>query len=699
MKRSPGTHFPPALQTAPGPQYAGAFRRRVRSPGFLSRKRVAAAARAGGGRRSGPGTPLLRWKFDDADATAGKPKEVEEGRRRKTGRNRRNAGEGAAAVSARRLAAGIWQLRVPEVPGQMTRSPAGTHFQPFPAHPEPSHLCNLKGADGQTNPLHELPGPVPMRHRRNGMLLHQPSIPLTNHAMERATKWDPGSSKASEEVFRFYGRMRFLENQQETAASVVLTLRTELEQARSRINELEDECQSSKKTLDHFLEKLTEEKDSWRRREHEKIRAVISSLKDELLREKKNRQRLEVVNSKFVNELAEAKLSAKRYMQEYEKERKNRELMEEVCDELAKEVGDEKAEFDALKNESMKIREEVEEERRMLQMAEVWREERVQMKLIDAKLLLEEKYVQLSSLQADLLAFLGSHSGETPRVREIQEAELLVEAVNSVNIHDKEFSYVPPRASEDIFSVFENLQPAHEPQEREIEACQCSPESHASKLHTVSPAMNGFDYNPLIRYSNGPIERIGDMEDDSGWETVSHGEENGSGNSHDGSEPSVNGAYVESKGSTSGTDFEDTTGDGKSSSEISEVYSANTKLSRKKGSSITKRWRSSFPKNGETCKVVTVETESGNLTKGRPSTGSNGVASPNRGDVGLGSPNLELSSSPDIRNPHITRGMKGWIEWPKGVQKNSLKDKLDKLFEVRKETHKVQLRQVLRQKS
>ncbi|KAK8590205.1 hypothetical protein V6N13_088979 [Hibiscus sabdariffa] len=75
--------------------------------------------------------------------------------------------------------------------------------------------------------------------------------------------------------------------------------------------------------------------------------------------EKKKRHRLEIVNSKLVNELVVVKLSTNQYMQNYEKERKARELIEEVCDELAKEIGEDKV--------------------------EIWREERVQMKLIDAK--------------------------------------------------------------------------------------------------------------------------------------------------------------------------------------------------------------------------------------------------------------------------------------------------------------------------
>ena len=130
------------------------------------------------------------------------------------------------------------------------------------------------------------------------------------------------------------------------------------------------------------------------------------------------------MNSKLVNELADAKCTAKRYIQDYDKERKARELIEEVCDELAKEIGEDKAEVEALKRESMKLREELEDERKMLQMAEVWREERVQMKLVDAKVALENKYSQMNKLVAELETFLRSSSA-TPDVKEMIEAELL----------------------------------------------------------------------------------------------------------------------------------------------------------------------------------------------------------------------------------------------------------------------------------
>ena len=113
-------------------------------------------------------------------------------------------------------------------------------------------------------------------------------------------------------------------------------------------------------------------------------------------------------------------------MQDYDKKRKARELIEEVCDELAKEIGEDKAKVEALKRESMKLREELEDERKMLQMAEVWCEERVQVKLVDARVALENKYSQMNKLVAELETFLRSSSA-TPDVKEMREAVTLTD--------------------------------------------------------------------------------------------------------------------------------------------------------------------------------------------------------------------------------------------------------------------------------
>lgn len=93
-------------------------RRRSTNPIFTGAAAGARSRRDGGasgGRRSGPTTPLLRWNFDDADRSAEHPPEFGCG---KVQRKHQNvAGEAAPSVSARKLAAALWQLQLPEASG------------------------------------------------------------------------------------------------------------------------------------------------------------------------------------------------------------------------------------------------------------------------------------------------------------------------------------------------------------------------------------------------------------------------------------------------------------------------------------------------------------------------------------------------------------------------------------------------------
>ncbi|XWS11217.1 hypothetical protein CRYUN_Cryun38cG0065300 [Craigia yunnanensis] len=653
------------------------------------------------GRRSRPETPLLKWKMEERERGREKGGEVEEeleddeaSSRRGGGRRRRS--KGASTLSARKLAAGLWRLQLPETVtfdgGERRRDrlgfKPGNDFMgvPFLYH----HKDKVYGSDAEDS----LQSPSSVSGTKNGLLRKiEPSIQFSNSAMEGATKWHPVCLKTTDEVWQIYSSMKRID-QQVSAVSIVSALEAELERARARIEELETERRSSKKKLEHFLRKVSEERAAWRSREHEKIRAFVDDVKADLNREKKNRQRLEIVNSKLVNELAATKLSAKQYMQDYQKERQARELIEEVCDELANEIGEDKAEVEAVKRDSMKLREEVDEERKMLQMAEVWREERVQMKLIDAKIALEERYSQMNKLVAELESFLRSRIG-TLDVKDKREAESLRQAAVSVNAQEiKEFAYEPPNP-DDIFAVFEEVALA-EANEREIEPCVAySPASHASKVHMVSPQMSMIKKDSILRHSNVYVDQNDEIEEDeSGWETVSHLEDQGSSYSPEGSAASVNKNCRDSNFSGSGTEWEDNACGYTPITEISEVCSLPAKQ-LKKVSSIARLWRS-CPNNGENYKIVSVEGTNGRLSNGRKFNG--GIMSPDQVSGKGGLSPLDFVgqwSSPESGHPHVTSGMKGCMEWPRGSQKNSLKARL---LEARMDSQKVQLRHVLKQK-
>ncbi|RAL40997.1 unnamed protein product [Cuscuta campestris] len=458
-------------------------RRKIRSAGAGVRLRKDISGTPAG-RRSRPHTPLLRWKFDeDVEVSNGCGAE-EECLGRKCHLKTR------APFSARKLAAGIWRLQLPAVPADGEnlgfQGGVGHAGTPFYSH------RHSKTQDSQVS--ESLESPRSVSGPRNGTFRKvEPSFHFPNTAtMEGATKWDPIRWNAAE------GGTKHIHGHQQKAhtSSMVSVLEEELDQARARIQELETEQQSYKKKIEQFLKKVSEERALWRSREHEKIRTILEDLKVELARERKTRQRAEMVNAKLVNELADAKVTAKRYMQEYEKERKTRELIEEVCDELAKEIGEDKAEVEVLKRESAKLRDEVDEERRMLQMAEVWREERVQMKLIDAKVTLEEKYSQMNRLIADLESLLCSKGINNPDMDEIKK---FAAAVNVHNI--QEFTYEPPNP-DDIFSIFED--------------------------HMVTEENNSQRHHHTKSYTN-QSDGYGGEDGGSEWETVSNVSRSGAG--------------------------------------------------------------------------------------------------------------------------------------------------------------------------
>ncbi|KAG8385737.1 hypothetical protein BUALT_Bualt03G0076300 [Buddleja alternifolia] len=255
-----------------------------------------------------------------------------------------------AAVSARKLAASLWRLA------------------------ETTEYCGI------------------VRRRRrllDGLRFEScSSLPIPKIELEGVTKWDYCNSKASFGDRHFLINLKLLKNEEIETISVASARQAELYKARKRINELEAEQNWATTKL--------------------KQCAKIKHLKDDIIREKKIFKKINFLNSKLVNDIAKAKLLAMKFKKNFEKEKKAREFLVDLCSDLAKDIEGKKGEIVALKSRCGRIEKEVEEERKMLQLAEVWREERAQMKLVDAKLILEEKYCQMNNLIADMETFLRS---------------------------------------------------------------------------------------------------------------------------------------------------------------------------------------------------------------------------------------------------------------------------------------------------
>lgn len=500
--------------------------------------------------------------------------------------------------------------------------------------------------------------------------------------VEKKTKDDRGCSKASDDAYYVFSHKKMLAEKQGSSMSIVSALQAELLVARCRIRELEATKISLRKKVKHLLNKLEEERIPWQRREQLKHYAATDELRGELIRERKSRKRMEILNTKLVNQLAHVKLSAEQLMQGYEEKNKSRELVEDVCDKLVKEIEEDKAEVERLKREYIEVREDLEEERKMLQLAEVWREERVQMKLLEAKLILEDKYSKMNMLITELENLLGSASCSLD-VEELRKAEeILQAAAESLTIQDifGEFSYAPPKPN-DIFSILKEMQ-EFEGCEREIEPCnRHSHVSHDSEME--SPVINGLNRNHLLPYSNCLSDYNSALEEDAEvCDAVSHGEYQCSRHSLEGFNSSLKKVNPKKNDLRNRNVSNEDADQCSPINAVSDISVSTDKL---------KVWRSK-PSDG-TSKIVSNEGDK-RLSNGTISCVE--LTSPDR-LLGEGEPRRRWKwISAGLANPHITRGMKGCIEWPRVIQRNELKAKVS---EAMMESQKSQLRHILKPKT
>ncbi|KAK8550776.1 hypothetical protein V6N13_119277 [Hibiscus sabdariffa] len=232
----------------------------------------------------------------------------------------------------------------------------------------------------------------------------------------------------SKELLKVLNHVCGLEERHSSTMSLISALRVELNRARTEVDHLIREQRSNCDEIEYLMRHFAEEKAAWKRKERERIRYAIACVAEELEVEKKLRRQTERLNKKLGKELADTKASLSMATKELEGEKRAREILEQVCDEFAKGIGEDRAMAEELKRETAKVREEVEKEREMLQFADVLREERVQMKLSEAKHHFEEKSAVVEKLRNELEAYIGTKIDEenddgSPNLQKIKELE------------------------------------------------------------------------------------------------------------------------------------------------------------------------------------------------------------------------------------------------------------------------------------
>ncbi|KAJ8768048.1 hypothetical protein K2173_020988 [Erythroxylum novogranatense] len=240
--------------------------------------------------------------------------------------------------------------------------------------------------------------------------------------------------RTSKELVRALSHIWGLEEHHSSGMFLVSALGVELERARAQVNQLIKGQRSTRDEFDDLIRRYEEEKAASKNRERKRIQTAIAHIAEELEVEKKLRSQTERLNKKLGKELADTKAALSKAGKELDAEKRAKEILEQVCDELAKGIGEDRAAVEELKRESAKVREEIEKEREMLQLADVLREERVHMKLSEAKYYFEEKNAAVECLRNELEQYvretLGTkNKGSSPNYDRIKELEAYLENI------------------------------------------------------------------------------------------------------------------------------------------------------------------------------------------------------------------------------------------------------------------------------
>lgn len=217
--------------------------------------------------------------------------------------------------------------------------------------------------------------------------------------------------KRSTELLKVFNHIWSLEEQQESSAALVKTLKMELEHAQARIKELMQEQHAFHSEMDRVVEQINEANIIRRNKEHQKIQVAVQSIKEELEDERRLRRCSESLHRKLGRELSQAKAACMNAARDLEKVSKTNILLEELCDAFAKGISDYEHEVRLLKQKSLKVCDH-KVDRLVLHIAEAWLDEREQIKIAEAQGDLSNKSMVTDRLGSEIEAFIQANRSD-----------------------------------------------------------------------------------------------------------------------------------------------------------------------------------------------------------------------------------------------------------------------------------------------
>ncbi|XVF19663.1 hypothetical protein REPUB_Repub11eG0130400 [Reevesia pubescens] len=417
------------------------------------------------GKRAGSTTPVPTWKTATTKSPLLAMPSVEFLTTKDSPNTVTKTKEASVSVSARKLAATLWEINTIPSPQAKEEFEKKDRRRKAPRVAKMAHTLPPNLSDPSYSPISEkLDRGRTKSHRRRASAVSQ-KLQVTdyklgsldsagnasvmqiethsrgkNHAgciigIRTRLKDVSNGLATSKELLKVLNRICGLEEQDSSSMSLVSALRFELDRARIQVDQLIREQRSNRNEIEYLMRLFEEEKAAWKRKERERIRDAVACIAEELEVEKKLRRQTERLNKKLGKELADTRESLSKATKDLDSEKRAKEILEQVCDELARGIGEDRATVEELKRESAKVREEVEKEREMLQFADVLREERVQMKLSEAKYHFEEKNAVVEKLRNELEAYLGTKIDEengdgSPNLQRIKELEAYLKNID-----------------------------------------------------------------------------------------------------------------------------------------------------------------------------------------------------------------------------------------------------------------------------
>ncbi|GFZ06650.1 hypothetical protein Acr_18g0008200 [Actinidia rufa] len=313
----------------------------------------------------------------------------------------------SSLVSARKLAANLWELRQYRLP--LSKMHHGGNGLP----PRLRHLHHHHQVPDPSPSSPDLPGSASgLRMRVAASLMqHHRSIERNNHVIQPLSPTSYGSSmemapynpavtpasslefkgrigetgyslKTSTELIKVLNRIWSLEEQHTSNMSLVKAMKKELINARARIKELVRDQQADRHEIQDLRNQIAEDKLVRKSKEQDRISTAVQSIKDELEDERKLRKRSEGLHRKLARELYEVKTSLASASKELERQRKSRKLLEDLCDEFASGIRDYEQEVHELRQKCDKDwTDRADRDQLILHISESWLDERKQMKL------------------------------------------------------------------------------------------------------------------------------------------------------------------------------------------------------------------------------------------------------------------------------------------------------------------------------